>query len=57
MFKVCMNGSLGWNCEKHCTKGFYGYLCLTPCVCEAHLCDKETGCRSRNSEISKIYTM
>lgn len=52
---VCINGSFGWNCETPCKKGFYGYICSTPCECEAHLCDKETGC-PRNIELTTIRT-
>lgn len=49
---VCKNGSIGWNCETPCTSGFHGYLCSTPCECEAHLCDKQTGCQSPQNETS-----
>lgn len=48
----CRHGSIGWNCESSCTKGFYGYLCSTPCECDAHLCDKETGCQARQIKTS-----
>ncbi|XP_019926869.3 uncharacterized protein [Magallana gigas] len=47
---VCMNGSIGWNCETPCSSGFYGHLCLTPCECEAHLCDIQTGCQPRQEQ-------
>ncbi|XP_065936730.1 uncharacterized protein [Magallana gigas] len=51
---VCMNGSIGWNCETPCSSGFYGHLCLTPCECEAHLCDIQTGCQPRQEQKSNV---
>lgn len=48
-----MNGSFGWNCETPCKSGLYGYLCSTPCECDAHLCDKQSGCKSPQIETSK----
>lgn len=50
-----MNGSNGWNCKTPCTIGYYGYLCSTPCECEAKQCDKQTGCQSTYKEICKFY--
>nr|XP_034339486.1 uncharacterized protein LOC105346987 [Crassostrea gigas] len=50
---VCMSGSIGWNCETPCKSG---YLCSTPCECEAHLCDIKTGCRSRQEQIYSSMT-
>ncbi|XP_052717423.1 uncharacterized protein LOC128189727 [Crassostrea angulata] len=54
---VCMNGSFGWNCETPCKSGLYGYLCLTPCECEAHLCDKQSGCKSPQIETIPLKTL
>lgn len=45
-----MNGRIGWNCETPCTTGYYGYLCTTPCECEANLCDKQAGCQPRQKQ-------
>ncbi|XP_052717415.1 uncharacterized protein LOC128189720 [Crassostrea angulata] len=49
---ICRHGSMGLNCKISCRQGYYGYLCRSPCECEAHLCDKETGCQQRQNKTS-----
>lgn len=46
----CRHGHFGKGCNLSCKRGYYGYLCSKPCECEVHLCDTETGCRTRQTE-------
>ncbi|XP_065933895.1 uncharacterized protein [Magallana gigas] len=47
---ICRHGHFGKGCNLSCERGYYGYLCSKSCECEVHLCDTETGCRTRQTE-------
>ncbi|XP_078337942.1 uncharacterized protein LOC111135011 isoform X4 [Crassostrea virginica] len=47
----CRDGSIGWNCNMTCVRGYYGHFCKSECKCLSSLCDSATGCVQRNKTV------